>query len=1567
VNASLPAIRPRFLTAILALLLLAATVVGTAAQRPHRLTAKPVAATTDLAGCPRSIWHDDDTPAATVSSSGGTELGVRFRADRDGYITGIRFYKGSGNTGTHVGRLWSWNGEKLAEATFTGETGSGWQQVNFATPVRIGAGETYIAAYYAPSGHYSYTYDYFASIARIRAPLAAVKSVPGSTNFTNMADGVFHSGPGFPTSTYQATNYWVDPVFDTRAADPCYASIWTDTDVPGTPGAGGAAAIEVGVKFRASQNGYIQGVRFHKGPGNTGVHIGRLWSSDGTNLAQATFTNESPSGWQQVLFAQPVAVTAGTTYVASYYAPDGHYTAGANGLSSAVTRGPLTALASGSSGGNGVYVYGSGFPTSSYNASNYGVDVLFTATGPLDCPCGIWPGSATPGDESSTDSRATELGVRFSPLRDGYIKGVRFYKNDGNTGTHVGRLWSSTGTKLAEATFTNETANGWQQVQFATPVAVTAGTTYVASYHAPAGHYPYDPFYFSVDNTTRGPLAALANISGRPNGVYLYGSGFPTSSSQGTNYWVDVVYDPSAADATRPTVVARTPQPDAIAAPIGGAVTAGFSENVTASSVAMSVTTAGGTAVAGTTSYDSATRTARFTPSSPLAYSTDYTVTVSGASDAAGNVMTPSTWRFTTVFDPNSGPGGPIGVITSAANPYSSYYAEILRAEGLNEFTTLPVENLDAAALSGLDVAILGDFALTDDQVTTLTAWVTGGGHLIAMHPDPKLAPLLGLSASTGTLSDAYMAVDTSTAPGAGITAGTMQFHGAALRYGLDGARMIARLYSDASASTTSPAVSTKDVGAGTASAFSYDLARSVALTRQGNPAWAGQERDGRSPIRSDDMFYPNWVDLSKVAVPQADEQQRLLVNLIETSNADRKPLPRFWYLPRGGNAVVVSTGDDETPGTAGTSGRFDRYLANSPPGCDPATWSCLRFTSYLWSSVALSDAQARAYTDQGFEVALHPQSECDDWTPSSLEQDYADQLGEWKQKYYDLTPPETSRFHCIAYSDWDSQPKTELRHGIRFDANYYYWPGSWVQDRPGFMTGSGIPMRFTDTNGRMIDVYQGATDMTNESGQSYPYTPDTLLGNAVDNNIGYYGVFVANEHQSNRPSSFEDDMLVASAQNHGVPVTTARDVLHWFDARGASSFGGLSWSGNTLQFTVDASRGSDGLRGMVPTSGVGGTTLSALSRGGSPVSFQRITVKGIEYAEFEADSGAYTATYAAAAAAVTAATTSTTTAGTATVNWASGTPGSAEVAYGTSPTALKSTKVGERTRRHALHLRGLAPGTTYYYRVRTTDARGQTRSWPGDTSVASFTTPARDTRAPAISGLRVVPTPDGTVRVSWRTDEPAASDVAFGTAADRLDTHSQDDKKVTSHVVVLDGLDAGRQYHLRVGSRDVAGNRAAFPSTSTGFVTAPQGVVDQTRVGFRTGTASGALEVRGTGLADLTLAGATGSDGKPASGAFDSRILDAYRGVKWKDARWDADVPAGARLTVLARTGQTRRPDGTWSDWTPVSGSGSALDVPGSRYIQYRVQMAAGSGGVPVLHWIGFTFSGPSLPASGQ
>jgi len=97
---------------------------------------------------------------------------------------------------------------------------------------------------------------------------------------------------------------------------------------------------------------------------------------------------------------------------------------------------------------------------------------------------------------------------------------------------------------------------------------------------------------------------------------------------------------------------------------------------------------------------------------------------------------------------PEQGPGGPVLVVTDPGDPFGTYYAEILRAEGLNEFAVTDKADLSAATLAGYEVVVLAQTAVTDAQTTVLTNWVQGGGNLIAMRPDARLDGLLGLGAT---------------------------------------------------------------------------------------------------------------------------------------------------------------------------------------------------------------------------------------------------------------------------------------------------------------------------------------------------------------------------------------------------------------------------------------------------------------------------------------------------------------------------------------------------------------------------------------------------------------------------------------------------------------------------------------------------------------------------------------------------------------------------------------------------------------------------------------------------
>lgn len=152
---------------------------------------------------------------------------------------------------------------------------------------------------------------------------------------------------------------------------PTFDNSLQDTDVN---------SVELGVRFQSEVSGQIAGVGFLKTTNNTGMHVGNLWTRGGTLLASSSFVNETAQGWQYAYFSQPVGIAANRTYIASYFARYGHYAAANGAFVEAVDNPPLHALSDGFDGPNGLYIYSttSAFPTQTYNATNYFVDVLFS-------------------------------------------------------------------------------------------------------------------------------------------------------------------------------------------------------------------------------------------------------------------------------------------------------------------------------------------------------------------------------------------------------------------------------------------------------------------------------------------------------------------------------------------------------------------------------------------------------------------------------------------------------------------------------------------------------------------------------------------------------------------------------------------------------------------------------------------------------------------------------------------------------------------------------------------------------------------------------------------------------------------------------------------------------------------------------------------------------------------------------------------------------------------------------------------------------------------------------------
>lgn len=686
--------------------------------------------TTGDVSCPCSVWEGSVVPS--VASSGdpnAVELGMKFRADADGFIQAIRFYKGAANTGTHVGSLWDTSGNLLGQVTFQNETASGWQEQALETPVPVVANTTYVVSYHAPNGNYSRNDNYFATDTSALMLRALADGEDGG-------NGLYAYGPSgtFPDSTYGASNYWVDVVFDTSYEDQEPPSITSRTPLDGATDVVVNTAITavfsepmdastIEYELRDSGGSLVPSIFSY----NSSTYTATV--TPNSDLQESVTYTATITGAEDLMGnALPSAESWSFTTFGDTEAPSVTARTPLAGATDIVIDTTVTAVFSeevqvGSivfelrdAGGSLVsaafsYDSATNSATLTPNATLLD-DTIYTATvvealdlsgNPLaaedswsfttvrvSCPCGIWDDSVVPSIASGGDPNSVELGMKFRADRDGFIKGIRFYKGATNTGTHVGSLWDGSGNLLAQVTFENETATGWQEQALVTPIPVVANATYVVSYHAPNGGYSRDDGYF-VTGTNNLMLRALADGEDGGNGLYAYSgsSTFPTSTFGSANYWVDAVFDTTFEDQAPAYVTSRSPADGDTDVVIHSNVTATFNESVQAGSIVFELRELGGSLVPSTISYDSATNTVTLDPDAPLVGDVTYTATVVNALDLSGNAMSEQeSWSFTPFSDsqPPSVTGRtPVDGSTDIAidTSISAVFSERVRAESI--------------------------------------------------------------------------------------------------------------------------------------------------------------------------------------------------------------------------------------------------------------------------------------------------------------------------------------------------------------------------------------------------------------------------------------------------------------------------------------------------------------------------------------------------------------------------------------------------------------------------------------------------------------------------------------------------------------------------------------------------------------------------------------------------------------------------------------------------------------------------------------------------------------------
>jgi hypothetical protein len=595
---------------------------------------------------------------------------------------------------------------------------------------------------------------------------------------------------------------------------------------------------------------------------------------------------------------------------------------------------------------------------------------------------------------------------------------------------------------------------------------------------------------------------------------------------------------------------------------------------------------------------------------------------------------------------------------SSSTNRFGAYLGEIMRAEGFMAF-----EQKDISQITHLDaysVVVLSEMAL-GTRANLFTSYVNGGGKLIAMRPDAQLNSLCGWSTDTATptFADGYVKFDTSSGkPGNGLRSESMQYHGGANKYLATLAGGTTKVASFVQGTTElAPAIVQRSSGGGTISCWAYDLAKSVAYTRQGNPTNADVDTDGDGVLRTIDLFQANgggdpWIDRDKISFPQADEQMRLFGHILEDFAWNDIPMPRLWYFPNKEKTMLILTGDAHANPL-----NYYELLVNSMND------KSADITIYLSKGGGLAgsagNTQMQAWRAQGHEFGIHPYWNKPDEGIFNLQQGYdsysgTNGAGGWYAGEYSSQKSRTVRNHQVAWKGWTEAAEIAVAHGIALDTNFYHW-GPWLQKSDnswphGYITGSGQAMRFVKADGTVLPIYQQLTQLVDEqllgsiSGSGYEgldgdgafqVSKQLIDASLAGNYAALMTQFHVDYYNFGSPQLWAEKTLDYANQK-SVPAWNADEWLKFIETRYSAGFNNLAWSPPTgrLSFTLQSgTSSSQQLTLMIPRRSPTGQ-LQGISIDGSPSTpLNFVPIKGRDYAFVNVSPGTrqVVATYLAA------------------------------------------------------------------------------------------------------------------------------------------------------------------------------------------------------------------------------------------------------------------------------------------------------------------------------------------------
>jgi len=101
------------------------------------------------------------------------------------------------------------------------------------------------------------------------------------------------------------------------------------------------------------------------------------------------------------------------------------------------------------------------------------------------------------------------------------------------------------------------------------------------------------------------------------------------------------------------------------------------------------------------------------------------------------------------------------------------------------------------------------------------------------------------------------------------------------------------------------------------------------------------------------------------------------------------------------------------------------------------------------------------------------------------------------------------------------------------------------------------------------------------------------------------------------------------------------------------------------------------------------------------------------------------------------------------------------------------------------------------------------------------------------------------------------------------------------------------------------------------------------------------------------------------AAGEYEAPVHDAGNAARWGSLSWRADLPAGCALAFRTRSGNSAKPDRTWSEWSePLRDpSGSRITSPNARYVQWKTEMSGIHGVTPAIDTVTLGYLPQNMP----